>query len=102
MDVSLVPQRVGPERVVLTGPHAGYDEAGSEFVAFAGTGFDPDSDQHRFKSDGLRYAIAIQQARDAKNYNVADNLRQRAGCAFRVECGKDCTRLIYVPKPAFY
>ena len=72
-------------------------------TAFAGTGFDAENTWHSGVaggigpwvngSDGLRYAIAIQQFRDDKNWASADAARkmvERFG--IRVECGAGFTR----------
>jgi len=73
----MVPRVIGPENVIARG---------ASMTAIAGTGFDPDNAMH---SDGrlcdeLRYAIAIQQARDRKDYALADEI-----CAFVTRIG--CT-----------
>ena len=41
----------------------------------SGTGFDADNMQHRQAIDAVRYAIALQQRRDAKDYAAADAIR---------------------------
>jgi len=64
--VSLVPHRLGKELFYLTADGA---------TAMAGTGFCPDNEQHNNGSDALRYAIAIQQHRDDKNFIAADAAR---------------------------
>jgi hypothetical protein len=43
--------------------------------AFSGTGFNPDNPQHMIGSDAVRYAIRLQQKRDAKDYAAADEFR---------------------------
>jgi hypothetical protein len=70
----------------------GYDDQGLTFVAMAGTGFDPDNVQHRQGSDALRYAIWIQQARDAKDWAKADQLRAMVSAfGYDVKNNKDGT-----------
>jgi hypothetical protein len=63
---TLIPKGLGEERITLS-------ETGA--TAHAGTGFDPEGRQHRFGSDAARYAIAIQQLRDARDYAAADRAR---------------------------
>lgn len=85
----LVPQKIGAE---ITEQVGAFDVEGDRFTAKAGTGFDPDNPQHSAGSDGLRYAIAIQQHRDARNYDAADKARQIAErFGYRVEQSKAAT-----------
>jgi hypothetical protein len=78
----------GPE--LLDPPTPVDDRPGGRIAAISGTGFNPDNVQHRFHSDAGRYAIAIQQARDRKDFALADLIRaevakQGRGKSFRVE-----------------
>jgi len=57
---------------------------GAEVYAISGTGFNPDSLQHRRASDAPRYAIAIQQRRDAGDYTAADAMCEFAARFYRV------------------
>ena len=76
----------------------GYDLPGTSFTAFSGTGFNEDNIQHQIGSDGLRYAIAVQQARDITDYQLADQLRAWVdGPKFEVQCGKNCTIVVVRP-----
>lgn len=77
--VSLVPRRAGVEKTHIDKGDFPYGlcAEGHVFTAFAGTGFDEDNPQHTKGSDGLRYAIAIQQARDDKDYEAADAMCDR-------------------------
>jgi len=71
-----------------------YDDPSITFVAKSGTGFNPDSPQHISGSDGLRYAIWIQQARDAKDWARVEKLREMArGFGWSVENAKTETRV---------
>ncbi len=70
------------------------DDPDLTFVAMAGTGFDPDNLQHRQGSDALRYAIWIQQARDAKDWAKVDQLRDMVrGFGYDVQNTKTETRV---------
>ena len=94
----LIPRRCGPEiesRVLFDGL--------SISTAFAGTGFDSENTWHSGVaggigpwvngSDGLRYAIAIQQLRDDKDWASVDAARTLVtGFGIRVECGAGFTR----------
>lgn len=91
----MVPTRIGPQIERR-------DMARGSSTAFAGTGFDPECSWHfgagigpwPAGGDGLRYAIAIQQARDDGDWPLADKRRAFATrMGFRVECGKDFTTL---------
>jgi hypothetical protein len=65
----LTPLRIEPQLVEISAHGA---------TAFTGTGFDPDDPQHWRGSDAVRYAIAIQQLRDARNFDAADVARRLA------------------------
>lgn len=94
----LIPKRAGPEmesRVLFSKLAIS--------TAFAGTGFDSENTWHSGVaggigpwvngSDGLRYAIAIQQFRDAKDWGSADAARKTVEWfGIRVECGAGFTR----------
>ena len=91
----LTPSIIGPERETRV-----IDDWEIAATAFAGTGFNPESRWHQggilgpFGSGicGLRYAIAIQQLRDAKRWKDADDARvQVTEFGFHVENGKDKT-----------
>ena len=74
-DICMVPSEGGAEMLEFNG---------AEVHAMAGTGFDPDSPQHRRASDAPRYAIAIQQTRDAGDYAAADAMCEFAARFYRV------------------
>ena len=87
---------VGLELISVEGPHIdgiGYDDPETTFIAFAGTKFDPFSEQHRKGSDAMRYAIGIQVARDAKDYGKADAIRDRISHWYHVGTAKDRTQI---------
>lgn len=46
-------------------------------IAKAGTGFNPDNPIHVGDSDAPRYAIAIQQLRDQREFALADACREK-------------------------
>jgi hypothetical protein len=84
--MSLVPQHIGPEIYSLD------SRRGAK--ASPGTGFDPDNKQHVIGSDAVRYAIALQQLRDAGDYGSLDKAREQAkafGFVVMQEC--DGTRV---------
>lgn len=81
----LVPKIIGPERVEIS------ESEGCR--AFSGTGFDPDNVQHMLGSDGLRYAIALQQMRDMKLFDELDTARslvEKYGYFVMQERGATC------------
>lgn len=84
--MNLVPQQIGPESYALD-PRFGAK-------AFAGTGFDPDNNQHMIGSDAVRYAIALQQLRDLGDYGALDKAREQAKAfGFVVMQERDGTRV---------
>ena len=94
----LTPSHKGPEIETRA-----IDNSSIKATAFAGTGFNPDSAWHRGGfhgpfgngNDGLRYAIAIQQLRDANRWTDADAARNQViEFGFRVENGKGKTSVI--------
>ncbi len=76
-DFSLLTPKEGVEKITIKGGIDGiaYDIPGTEVTAHSGSGIDFDSPQHRIGSDAVRYAIAIQQQRDAGNYDASDKIR---------------------------
>lgn len=85
----MTPKVGGVERYSLD-PHHGA-------TAYSGSGFDDGSRQHRFGSDAVRYAIAIQQHRDAGDYAMADQAKAFAQGWYQVKQTKDTTTLKYLP-----
>jgi hypothetical protein len=64
-------------------------------TARSGTGFDEESPYHMSGTDAVRYAIAIQQLRDAGRYADADAARAMAvHWDFEVFQTKDATRVV--------
>ena len=94
----LVPQRIGQERAFarpVEGDGLTYDVEGAEFTAEIGSGFNPDNLQHRRGSDGLRYAIALAQLRESKDYDAFDASRAAVmRYNYRVDVGKDFVRVV--------
>lgn len=86
--MNLVPERIGAERIEVGNGGA---------KAFAGTGFDPHSMQHRQGADAVRYAIALQCLRDAKDFDALDEAREAVTGGYFVMQETDGTRLF--PKP---
>lgn len=68
--MNLVPDTIGQEVYALD-PILGAK-------AFAGSGFNPDNRQHMFGSDAVRFAIALQQLRDAGDFAALDQARAHA------------------------
>lgn len=97
-ECSLVPERLGPEIVAVDGcgETYGQDCPAHTHTAFAGTGFNPDNPQHQKGSDALRYAIAIQQARDDGDFARADAIRDHVRwLGYDVGSAKDRTTVTW-------
>lgn len=88
--ISLVPKIAGKE-------HYDISEYGGVFC-HAGSGFNPENPQHSHGCDAVRYAIAIQQLRDQKKYDLADAAKKMAeGFRYIVMQDKLGTRIISTP-----
>lgn len=81
----LTPRREGPELVEIS-------EDGAK--ALPGTGFDPDSEQHWRGCDAVRYAIALQQMRDDKDFKSLDRAKAWVQQFYIVLQERDGTRLV--------
>ena len=96
--MTLVPQRVGQERAFARPVQEygiTYDTEGAEFTAQIGSGFNPDNWQHRRGSDGMRYAIALAQLREAKDYDAFDAARAAVmRDDYRVDVGWNFVRVV--------
>ncbi len=88
----LIPQIPGAEKYNL------HEVVG--VTVYSGSGFDEDNPIHRFGSDALRYAIAIQQYRDQKDWTNSDAARRQAEYYYFVMQGDGWTRLLTKP-PGF-
>ncbi|WP_238368294.1 hypothetical protein [Mesobacterium pallidum] len=95
---NMVPMHSGPEKIEVRTACANFgqigdDRPGARFTAFAGTGFDENNPEHCEGSDALRYAICIQQHRDAGDYEAADRARDFASQWYHVGTSADRTVL---------
>jgi len=88
---------IGPEKteVVNDDCSIAFDEPHIGMRAFSGTLFDPDNPQHTIGSDGMRYAIGIQMARDRRDYAVADGIRAKVERDYRIEQTRNHTTLYW-------
>lgn len=98
----LVPSRIGAEKLRVTGPDGkelsvGYDDTdGVSFTAKFGGGFNPNNPQHMFGSDAGRYAIALAEMRERKDFESFDSARDALTkfTRYRVEAGGDFVRVV--------